>query len=934
VASAGGLFAERFALCQALLLERLAALTEALRGSGYRPVSVRPWGEEGEFVAVVWTRDGRDWRLEANLSLVLLKERDAHWQKAGLISADVAAYPSRDGDHYLALWRRGEAGEKAVLYAGVPNERHNAEQDVFKGKGYLPGRVQGLVSGDGVVRYAGVWRQGPGMPQTARVDWGDPEPAYAGRVLEAENLRIDVDVGPAVLLPYRPWLLDRLKQATAASQARPDDLAAAYQRATVLADLGRDEEALKVLDALLAGGKYPPAYRDRALLHARAGRAEQARSDLALFVRSGPDQARILSTKAVVAIYLGETERALEELDQAVESGSTSGVLYEAARAHAQAARMAQVRQAAWAAARAAAPGAWSSLAIPPRWGAEAPQAQRALALLDRALSGGYRDFPALQTDGDLTPLNGLPGLRDVLLRHGTGRHYASVGHLDSGREAKGPYGLTPDAHLARCRELAGQGWRPVALSLAAVPGERAPVAASVWHRPTLKMPEQEHLARRQATAALTLLHLGEGSSDSSLLEPVWPLFRHSPDPTVRSYLIQHAGLFGADPGLLIHRLEVEKDVSARRGLILALGEYTDRQLPARTRKPLVEKLLGWYRDDPDAGVHGAIDWLLRHGKEGKEDRRLDWGQGKELERIDRELEKPPSPPLRRTGVPPVADTGETPVPRQWYVNGQGQTFTLIRGPVEFRMGSPHTDPDWHVSQRAALRRIARSFALASKPVTVEQWQLFLKDRPDLPQDYQKRYSPEPGCPINTVSWYLAAAYCNWLSEKEGIPKDQWCYPDRIGDGMKPFPDYLKRTGYRLPTEAEWEYACRAQATTIRSFGSSLELLPRYAIFLGNSDNRTWPVGQKRPNDLGLFDLHGNVWQWCQEPFLYYPRTGTDAPSEDAEDIGPITDSGRRMLRSAACDSNAALVRAAFRIGESPTLRGPAVGVRPARTYP
>src|SRR5262249_23284302 len=151
---------------------------------------------------------------------------------------------------------------------------------------------------------------------------------------------------------------------------------------------------------------------------------------------------------------------------------------------------------------------------------------------------------------------------------------------------------------------------------------------------------------------------------------------------------------------------------------------------------------------------------------------------------------------------------------------------------------------------------------------------------------YTKRYSPEPGGPIISVTWYEAAAYCNWLSEKEGIPKEQWCYPEPVEEGMKPFAGHLSRTGYRLPTEAEWEYACRAGTLTSRHYGEGQELLGRYAWFLGNSRDRAWPVGQKRPNDLGLFDMHGNVWAWCQEGGWDYP----DGRAEDKEDLRDITD--------------------------------------------
>jgi formylglycine-generating enzyme required for sulfatase activity/serine/threonine protein kinase len=498
-----------------------------------------------------------------------------------------------------------------------------------------------------------------------------------------------------------------------------------------------------------------------------------------------------------------------------------------------------------------------------------------------------------------------------------TPRHYASVWRDDTVREAAGLHGLSAEAHLARCRELIAQGYRPVSLSLAALASEKTPLAASAWHRPVPPVEERDRLASRQGTAAATLLHLKEP-------EPVWPLLRHSPDPTVRSYVLERVGSRSVDARLLVERLEVEKDVSARRALIVALGEFAAKELPAAVRQPLVKKLLGWYREAPDAGVHGAIDWLLRHGKEGPVNRPLDWGCAKELERIDKELAGKPDAQAR--DHKPDAQARQA----TWFVNSQGQTFTLIRGPVEFRMGSPLWEPERIAANEKPHRRIIpRSYAIMTRPVTVAQWQRFLKDRADVPKDFLKRYSPEPGGPIISVSWFAAAQYCNWLSEKEGIAKEQWCYPETIEEGMKPFPDYLRRTGYRLPTEAEWEYACRAEVESSRSYGTAVELLPRHSWHQANSQDRTWPVGQKRPNEFGLFDLHGNVWCWCQDPALIY-RSGR---VEDKEDISDIKDQLSRVLRGASFLNRAPYVRSANRNVNRPAIRFSLIGVRACRTY-
>jgi formylglycine-generating enzyme required for sulfatase activity len=264
--------------------------------------------------------------------------------------------------------------------------------------------------------------------------------------------------------------------------------------------------------------------------------------------------------------------------------------------------------------------------------------------------------------------------------------------------------------------------------------------------------------------------------------------------------------------------------------------------------------------------------------------------------------------------------------------------MVAIPGPVEFLMGSPRTEVGRQegVSEpRETLhhRWVRRRFAVAAREVTMRQIRAFRRDF-----DEYARLSPTGDHPAQGVRWYVAAEYCNWLSEKEGIPPDQWCYePDTktgFAEGMRLKAGYLKLTGYRLPTEAEWEYAARAGAVTARFFGETDDLLGRYAWYAKNSEWRgAQPVGTLKPNDLGLFDVHGNVLEWCQERLRDYPPHEGDE-AEDVEDPGEVKDRERRILRGGSFFYAPDFVRCAFRIYGQPTNRLAGFGFRVARMIP
>jgi len=221
----------------------------------------------------------------------------------------------------------------------------------------------------------------------------------------------------------------------------------------------------------------------------------------------------------------------------------------------------------------------------------------------------------------------------------------------------------------------------------------------------------------------------------------------------------------------------------------------------------------------------------------------------------------------------------------------------------EFMMGSPESEPGRRDNEIQHQVRITKPFYLSVHEVTQAQYEEVMGKDPLLGKD-PSRFKGETK-PVVAVSWDDAVEFCGKLSEKEG-------------EGVE----------YRLPTEAEWEYACRAGTSTGYSFGDDESQLGKYAWFYGNSGYETHPVGEKLPNAWGLYDMHGNVREWCQD---WYGRYGKETALVDP--TGPASGS-RRVLRGGAFNNPPVFVRSADRDYDLlPDFRLNTFGFRLARTY-
>ena len=150
---------------------------------------------------------------------------------------------------------------------------------------------------------------------------------------------------------------------------------------------------------------------------------------------------------------------------------------------------------------------------------------------------------------------------------------------------------------------------------------------------------------------------------------------------------------------------------------------------------------------------------------------------------------------------------------------------------------------------------------------------------------------------------------------------------------MKAKEKFWELTGYRLPTEAEWEYACRGGTVTSRYYGLSGRLLPQYAWYLANGEDHTWPTATLKPNDLGLFDMLGNAGEWCFDLARRYPQQ-KDKVFEDTPSTQPVAAADRRVMRGGDFVTRLSLVHSYNRFNNAPDYRGFDAGFRPARTYP
>jgi len=336
-----------------------------------------------------------------------------------------------------------------------------------------------------------------------------------------------------------------------------------------------------------------------------------------------------------------------------------------------------------------------------------------------------------------------------------------------------------------------------------------------------------------------------------------------------KAYLDTHPGSrHGDEVRRAIHELErlySQLPHGLREAFILP-GEDKDQH-----GNPVVER--HGSRLDPETGWPYEIWLCLEAGaievmQECEAEEESGWGPWKKTEKVKKQR------PVRRT-------------------RGRVQMEFVLIPAGEFQMGSPNDEKDRGDNEGPLHRvRITQPFYLAKYQTTQAQYQaLTAKD---------SSHFKGAKNPVECVSWHDVVAFGGTLSQSAGVE-------------------------IRLPTEAEWEYACRAGTRTRFSYGDDPDhsQVGEYAWYSGNSRRKTHPVGQKKPNPWGLYDMHGNVWEWCSDWYEtgYYGKSPADDPR------GPTSGSSR-VCRGGSWPHNAKFTRSAFRYYYVPTNAYAGIGCR------
>jgi len=722
--------------------------------------------------------------------------------------------------------------------------------------------------------------------------------AYSGLTL-GDELQWDIAVSAAEKLadPLETFR-QQLAQFEKLKPEKQDDPKVREARATAHYQLGNLDAAMSDLDFLVGQASSLPAsvLQYRTLTLARLGKSDESKESLAKYLATNPPASYQAYVRIQVPAWLGESTQASTEMESSVTAlGANSDDLYNVACA-----------------------AALCSQAFATRDPTQSQHfADRAMELLQQIVAKGSSKVDQLKSDSDFASLHADARFSALLEKMEPAAKYATVLSPDTRWESKLLAAVPVESVAEKLKPLLAQGWRPFAIAIDSARGRTVVPTVSeqlgqlfytslVLYRPVIPHDSRLSLAKRQASSAISLLRQGER-------EKIFSVLRVTDDPESLTQFVHRCRARGVSPGELWECVQiVERSRPALRGdsrrvedralfsLMLALGEFSLSEIPEDQRDSTVTQLATWYRDDPSSTIHGAAGWLLRQ-----------WQQTDVARKVDET---------------PLAYSPQ----REWFtlaIPGGDQTFFqtyVVIPPGDYEIGSPGNEPDRNATETSHTVQLSRPFALLDREVTRAEFEASAVAR----INGIDQYSPTPQHPMVAPSWYDSVRYCRWQTAQAGFTEVDQSYADPSSLDSKVFaadpnpaadgaplnwPLRLEKRGFRLQTEAEWEIASRYGTRTPYGFGRDGSLLDRYGWFQENSVRQTHLPRTLRPNLAGLFDLHGNVAEWCHDWNGSYGST--------SDPLGAATAS-YRVFRGGSWSSVAADCRSANRSTLTPTNRG------------